>query len=146
MERPFHLSTVIKVLVFVQCTMRRLSSSVVPCTKLLRIWYRVIKDASVSIFNRYFKPNSMYTEPLKMALYISYCVDFGQHLKNYSLRLTKICSVIYLLGSFKIRPSAHNPEEFELLNLRIVQCTQTDLCCSVLYMKVDRSKWVGETD
>ena len=35
----------------------------------------------------------------------------------------EISSMVYFLRFFKICPSANNPEEFEVLNVRIVHCT-----------------------
>ena len=72
-----------------------------------------------------------------MARYIALCKFWGKNWKIESMRFTKIiffyfppgclhqeniCSIVYFLRFFKIYPSANNPEEFELLNVCIVQC------------------------
>ena len=123
-----------------QCTMRRLSSSVAQYT--YKIYQYLIQSHQRCLcINRvwaYFEPNSMDTEPPKMARYIALC-RFWTKFENLECEIhenrifsnflrvvctrKKICSIVYLLRFFKICLSANNPEEFELLNVGIVHCS-----------------------
>ena len=97
------------------------------CLRINRVW-----DSGA-----YFEPCSVDMEPPKMARYIALC-RFWTKFENLECEIhenrifsnflrvvctrKKICSIVYLLRFFKICLSANNPEEFELLNVRIVQC------------------------